>query len=411
MGITVKRRLKRRSKRMIAPFKFLSCIGIILAIEFLDELVYGVYTVALPLIQQDLHLSYTQLGLLGTIPGIVSTFVEPVLGIWGDVGQRKRLIVTGGIAFAIAVAVVALSQQWWMLLLGSTLIHPASGAFVSLSQATLMDTDPSRHEQNMARWVVAGSLGALAGSLALSGLIFLGWGWRSGYWMVVILTVILVGLVWRSSFPSKSPIPTDGEPASDDDTVEAPISFWGGVKQALRTLKRPNVLRWLTLLELSDLMLDIFTGLLPLYLISIGVSSVQAGLAVTLCTGIGLVGDILLIPVLERVRGLVYLRLSAISVLVLFPTFLLVSDVSVKIAVLMVLSFARTGWYPILKGQLYSTMRGQSSSILAIGSITGQIACFIPTGLGLVADHYGLTTAMWLLVVSPIALLVGISRQ
>lgn len=32
------------------------------------------------------------------------------------------------------------------------LFYPASGAFVNLSQATLMDSETDRHEQNMARW-------------------------------------------------------------------------------------------------------------------------------------------------------------------------------------------------------------------------------------------------------------------
>ena len=81
-----------------------------------------------------------------------------------------------------------------------------------------------------------------------------------------------------------------------------------GVVNALRALRRGEVLRWLTLLQFSDLMLDVLLGFLALYFVDVvGVTPAQAGLAVAVWTGVGLLGDFLLIPLLERVRGLSYL--------------------------------------------------------------------------------------------------------
>ena len=76
---------------------------IILAIEFLDELVDGVGSAAWPLVRNDLDLTYIHIGLLLSVPGIFSTFLEPVIGILGDVGYRRLLVVGGGVAFAAAV--------------------------------------------------------------------------------------------------------------------------------------------------------------------------------------------------------------------------------------------------------------------------------------------------------------------
>jgi len=59
----------------------------------------------------------------------------------------------------------------------SSSFYPASKAFVGLSQATLMDSGPNRHEQNMTRWTFAGSLGVVAGPIALS-TAPLNLGWR-----------------------------------------------------------------------------------------------------------------------------------------------------------------------------------------------------------------------------------------
>ena len=109
---------------------------IFLAIEFLDELVDGVGSAAWPLVRNDLDLTYVHIGLLLSVPGIFSTFVEPVIGILGDVGYRRLLVVGGGVAFAAAVGLVSVSQGFVVLLIAWIVFFPASGAFVSLSQAS-----------------------------------------------------------------------------------------------------------------------------------------------------------------------------------------------------------------------------------------------------------------------------------
>ncbi|MBN2394496.1 MAG: hypothetical protein JXR84_27430 [Anaerolineae bacterium] len=78
--------------------------------------------------------------------------------------------------FSLSLLLTGLIQGFPLLLLSFVLFYPASGAFVSLSQATLMDADPARHEHNMARWTFAGSLGVVAGPLALSAVVALGVG-------------------------------------------------------------------------------------------------------------------------------------------------------------------------------------------------------------------------------------------
>ncbi|WP_231510558.1 hypothetical protein [Fischerella sp. PCC 9605] len=48
--------------------------------------------------------------------------------------------------FTIALVLISLSHEFWSLLAAMVLFYPAFGAFVSLSQATLMDLQPPRHE-------------------------------------------------------------------------------------------------------------------------------------------------------------------------------------------------------------------------------------------------------------------------
>lgn len=377
----------------------------LLIIEFLDEFVFGAREAAWPLIREDLSLSYVQIGLLLSLPGIFSSFVEPVLGILADVWRRRVLILGGGIAFGVALLLTVFSQSFFPLLISFLVIYPASGAFVSLSQAALMDSDPTRHEQNMARWTFAGSLGVVGGPLVLSGAVALGLGWRELFLGFAALAFVLVASVWRTSLLENGKI-------NHDDEENEPLTFRGGLKQAFKALQRREVIRWLVLLDFSDLMLDVLFGFLALYFVDVvGVTAQQAGLAVSVWAGVGLLGDFLMIPLLERIHGLPYLRFSAALVIVLFPAFLLVEPFGLKLILIGVLGLLNAGWYAILQAQVYSAMPGQSGTVLAVENITGLFTNLLPLGLGIVAEQAGLDVTMWLLLAGPVVLLIGLPRR
>ncbi|BAZ13487.1 hypothetical protein NIES4071_53260 [Calothrix sp. NIES-4071] len=197
-------------------------------------------------------------------------------------------------------------------------------------------------------------------------------------------------------------------PASEQ--VNEPMhGFNLGIRNALITLKQSEVLRWLTLLQFSDLMLDVLRGFLALYFVDVvGANNTQASFAVTIWLGVGLLGDFLIIPLLERVRGLDYLRFSAIIVLCLYSAFLVVPNINVKFLILGLLGFFNAGWYSILKGQLYTAMPGQSGTVMTLDNLFGLVGGFMPLILGLLATQFGLQNIMWVLLVAPIALLIGI---
>ncbi len=379
-------------------------ILLLLCIEFWDEFVCGAREAAWPLIRDDLGLTYIQIGILLGLPGIVSGVVEPVLGILGDVWKRRALILGGGVIFALSLCLTGISQGMGVLLLSFILFYPASGAFVSLSQASLMDAESDRCEQNMARWTFAGSLGVVTGPLALSAAVALRLGWRGVFLASSALTMVLLVLAWRAPYSNGA--------KEGDGADEAPAGFWTGIGEALRAMRRGVVLRWLVLLGFSDLMLDVLLGYLALYMTDVAqVSSAQAATAVAVWTGVGLLGDFLLIPLLERVPGLRYLRVSAGVELVLFIGFLTVPAFAWKLVLLGLLGFFNAGWYSILKARLYATMPGRSGTVMAVDNLFGLVNSLIPLGLGLVAQRAGLAVAMALLAAGPVALLIGLPRH
>ncbi|MBI5880385.1 MAG: MFS transporter [Chloroflexi bacterium] len=372
---------------------------LLLAVELLDELVFGAQGAALPLIRDDLHLSYEQIGLLLGVPIVLANLIEPALGLLADTGKRRVLIVGGGIGFALALALVGGAQSFIALLIGFVLLNPSSGAFVSLSQAALMDLHPARREPMMARWTVAGSLGVLGGSLALSAVAALRGDWRLLYFAFAMATLGMVAVLWPQRALRGG---TGGEPSG---------SLRDGLR-ALRTAVRDRrVLRWLACLELADLMGDTLLGFTALYFVDVaGVDEAQGALAVTVLTGEWLAGNVALIPLLERVRGLTYLRASVPLTLVLYAAWLAAPEIWLKYVLLGAVGLAASGWYAVIKANLYGVLPERSGLAMALAALSGVLAGLVPGVLGWVAEQYGLPWAMALLALGPLGLLMLLPR-
>ncbi len=85
------------------------------------------------------------------VPGFVGNALQPYLGVLADTRWRRSLLRAGGLAFALSAALTAASTGFAPLLFALLVGNPASTAFVSFSQASLMDCAPQRRERNMAR--------------------------------------------------------------------------------------------------------------------------------------------------------------------------------------------------------------------------------------------------------------------
>ena len=388
-------RTRQVARRGLSLFVFT-----LLAAEFLDELVGGVREAAWPLMRDDLRLTYTQVGVVLSVPPIVGNVVEPLLGILGDVWRRRALVLAGGLAYGAGTLLVGLGPSFAALLAASVLSNPSSGAFVGLSQATLMDAAPARREQNMARWALAGSIGNSVGPLVVGACVWAGVSWRWGFLAAGALMLLAVAAAWRQPFETPAAAPAERHTRA---------ALAEGLREALRALRRRRVLRWLVLLEAGDFTYDILRGFLALYFVDVvGAGEGGAALAVAVWTWVGLAGDLAVVPLLERVRGLSYLRVSTAFVAVLFPALLLAEGFATKLALLGLLGIANAGWYAVLSAKLYDEFPGRSGTVMAVGNVYGLAGAFVPFALGAFAERYGLAPMMWLLAAGPVLLLAGL---
>jgi FSR family fosmidomycin resistance protein-like MFS transporter len=360
----------------------------------------------------------------------------------GDSDRRRRFILAGGLVFIASLLAVAGASSFAVLLVALAVFYPASGAFVSLTQAELMDAEPGRQAQIMARWDLAGSAGAVAGPLLLAAVLAAGGGWRTAYLVLAALT----GVDWigtclrhprrdrraapgpaaaaeagRAAEPG-SPAPDPGLAddragrAGDADEAAAGEAAAGGsrtarVREVMTALRDWSVVRWLVLLEVADLLVDVLTGFLALYLVDVAhLRPETAVLAVAIRLGAGLAGDAGLVFILERVPDVIVLRASAAVAAVAYPGFLLVPGAPAKLAVLAVLSAATAPWYPLLQARLYGSLPGRSPVAVTLSSAAGLAGGLGPLAVGLIAGTFGLSWALAALIGVPVVVLAGSVR-
>jgi MFS transporter, FSR family, fosmidomycin resistance protein len=375
-----------------------------LAVELADELADGAKAAALPLFRHDLGLSYGQVGLLASVPLLAGGALELPLGILAGQGRRRRLAVLGGgLVFILSLLAVAASPSFVVLLAAFTVFFPASGAFVSLTQAELIDTWPSlTTAQLMARWDLAGWTGAVAGPLLVVAVLAAGGGWREAYLALAGLAALAwLGTCLREPLPKRAVVEDDGDPEPD-------VAFAVRLRMVLAALRDWSTVRWVLLIDVADLLVDVLTGFLALYLVDVAhLAPAIAALAIAIRLGAGLAGDAALVFVLDRVADVTVLRASAVAAALLYPGFLLAPGAAAKVVILALLSAATAPWYPLLQARLYGSLPGRSSVAVTLSSAAGLVGGLGPLAVGLIAGAFGLSWALAGLVVVPVAVLAG----
>jgi MFS transporter, FSR family, fosmidomycin resistance protein len=409
--------LRTRRRPGSARTRLAALFGV-LAIEFADELFDGTKSAAMPLIRHDLALSYVQVGLLAAVPLLVGSVLELPFGVISGTGLRRhRFILAGGLFFIGAVLAAGLAPSFAVLLVALVVFFPASGVFVSLTQSAALDAGPDRRAQLMARWTLAGSAGDVAGPLLLVAVLAANGSWRVAF-VLVAAAAAVSWLIVACTGPSRDVTSAGGgqpggsgdpgdlvgdNPAGDE---EDPGQRWPGLRAAIRIASQAGAFRWLAMLEVADLLLDVLTAFLALYLVAVvHTSPAVAALGVAVRLGASLAGDALLVGLLERINPLRALRASVWATGVLFPAFLLVPGLGPKLAVLAVLSMVTAPWYPILKAELFQSLHGRSGLAVSLAAAAGLVGGLGPLVVGLLAQQFGMSWAMASLCLVPVLMM------
>jgi FSR family fosmidomycin resistance protein-like MFS transporter len=257
----------------------------------------------------------------------------------------------------------------------------------------------------MARWTAAGSLANVLAPLLVAVGFALAWGWRWSYLSIAALGLGLVFATARARFPAQH----SHSESSPEETRQALRQLLPNLWKAVRT---PGVIRWLLLLDFSDMLLDVLYSYTALYFADVAdLTPAQVGVVLTILTSASLVADLVLIPVLERMPGRSLVRVAAGLAIPLYAAFLLAPWPVAKIVLLVLVRFSTMGWYPVLQGELYASLPGRSGTAMAISSASGVLAGALVCSVGWVAEQTSLPAAMWLLMLGPLCLVTLVPHR
>jgi MFS transporter, FSR family, fosmidomycin resistance protein len=156
----------------------------------------------------------------------------------------------------------------------------------------------------------------------------------------------------------------------------------------------------------------VLSGFLALYLVAVAhATPAQAALGVAVRLAAGLAGDLLVIRLLERFASLGILRAGAAAAAMLYPAFVAVPGLGLKLAVLAAVSVATAPWYPVIQAELYRSLPGRSGVAVSLSSAAGLLGGLGPLAVGLLAQRFGLTWAVTSLAVAPVVVLIMLPRR
>jgi len=230
-------------------------LATVLFINYIDR---GVLATAAPLMQNALHLSYTQLGLLGSAFFWTYSLIQVPVGWIAERYGAERVLTAGLVIWATATMLLGLASAFWVLIALRLLLGVGeSTGFPSVSK--LLAAAVPTQSLGTANGIVgfAYTLGPAVGTLA-GGLLMVRFGWRSAF-LVFGAASLLWLWPWLRVLRERASVRGTGPGAGLATAADAP---------PLRLLLRSQAL-WGTALGLfsSNYVFYFMMSWLPVYLV------------------------------------------------------------------------------------------------------------------------------------------------
>ncbi|MDD2772551.1 MAG: MFS transporter [Elusimicrobiales bacterium] len=137
-----------------------------------------------PLIQADLKISDTKLGLLASAFMLVYMLFAPLAGYAGDKWARPRLMAAASFVWSAATSLAGFAGSYPQLLLARSAVGIGEAGFVTVAQSYGAELfRPDRRARIMALFTLAIPAGSAIGYM-LGGTIGAHYGWRAAFWVL-----------------------------------------------------------------------------------------------------------------------------------------------------------------------------------------------------------------------------------
>ncbi len=348
----------------------------------------GALPAILPFLVLYNGLSYTEVAGLMFASSCLSSIVQPVFGYWADKSPKQWFMALGIAMSGIGLGISGLFANYWLIFTAITLMGVGSSIFHPVAARTVNRISEQNKATGIGIFSVGGNLGfGVAPMIAAAALSF--WG-TSGTIIFLVFGLLTSALmIWaipkmvatvRAEVARTSASQTKQDEGTNDWRAFSHLTFL----ILFRSIAQTSVLAFL-----------------PLYCIyRFGISEEFSGLLLSVLCLSGAFMTVFGGYLSDKLGLIRACRLGYFFMAPAFALLLLVPSIWWIFPILVLISFTLNGTYAsfVVLGQSYLAKNVGLASGVTMGLSASLGGIFTPI-LGMVADNYGITTVMVILVV------------
>ena len=358
--------------------------------HFIHHIFSGVLSPFLPLIEEELSLSYTEVGMVASAAVITLTISHLIVGYFVDKGMGKSFISLTIILSSIILLFTSSATTFLFLVICMLLLGVMASGFHPAAFPEISKWFPKSKRSLSIGIQETGGLIAMA-IIPLLGIILvemLG-GWRDAFVALGILGIFIFILVFFLMRFSKG----EAHQYEDNQTSNVGVDGW-----------TRNYAISLVIVGLRGMTFRSITLLMPFYLVeTYGLAPLWAGSLTTIMLTAGLFGEIISMYYSDKMRR--RLPFMIMSMVFLTPCLFLLTFALAEIWLILVLIIIGFGFFfavPAFTAWLTEVSPKESQGLafgllFSIGATPGALSPFI---FGVIGDLYGLQTSILFLVIT-----------
>ena len=181
-----------------------AAFSIVLALgfsHFLNDTIQSLVPSLYPMIKANYGLSFAQIGIITLTQQIISSMMQPCVGLVADHRPQPYSLAVGMCATLVGLLLLADAHEYWVLLLAAALIGAGSAVFHPEASRVARLASGGRHGLAQSLFQVGGNIGSASGPIIAAFLILpKGQGsvrWFSSLALVAMAVLVLVGNWYR----------------------------------------------------------------------------------------------------------------------------------------------------------------------------------------------------------------------
>jgi MFS transporter, FSR family, fosmidomycin resistance protein len=357
--------------------------------HLVDDLYSGAVPAMLPFFVAERHYSYAAVSGLALAGTVLSSVAQPVFGMITDRYRLTWLVWAGMLLAGLGIGLSALTDDYaltWIMIalsgLGVAAYHPEAARSARAAAGT--------SAQGMSWFAVGGNLGIALAPLFVAGVLGIA-GLRGAPLLAapaVVMTFAIIAALARTRQQ-----PAAGGPGDEPATKRPPDNDWRSFGWLLAVVMTRSIGYTGAASFLALFAMDRF-----------GTTAAVGSAVLSVLTGTGVLGTVLGGWMADRLGRVTTLRLAYAVAPVAFSAMLLAPDLAVLFAATAV--FGLASFVPfsvqVTLSQEYLPGRIGTASGVTLGLGISVGGLFTPV-IGMLADRYGLTTALATLLVFLVA--------